>query len=284
MNLIITNEQLTALLPNVAVTVQGEVPLINKLTPFLNAAENWVSDTFLSSAIFAEICTQQDTDTLRNATIQVVVYEAFRNALPHLDVILTPNGFGIVSNSNVAPASKERITRLLDALLDNRDAAIAQLLTILSKRPDWLDTEQAEFFRATMFPDSSLAERFPRSTEGNWEQYLSLRERLIVMEEHIATHYLSAPLMDILRAQAQSGQFSTTKHKHLCRVLQSVEIDGLKSVTPAIADNMHHSLVHLVQLVRSNPDDFPEWNSSSTAELFNPPVFENKKETKGFWF
>ena len=94
MLLITNNEQLTALLPNIAVTVQGETPpLIDKLAPFLNASENWVNDTFLSSAIFAEIATRQDTGTLRAITTQVVVYEAFRRALPHLDVVLTPNGF-----------------------------------------------------------------------------------------------------------------------------------------------------------------------------------------------
>ena len=59
MLLITNNEQLTALLPNIAVTVQGETPLIDKLAPFLNASENWVNDTFLSSAIFAEIATRQ---------------------------------------------------------------------------------------------------------------------------------------------------------------------------------------------------------------------------------
>lgn len=293
MLLITTNEQLTALLPNIAVTVKGETPLIDKLAPFLNAAEQWVADTFLSSVMLAEISSRYESDSLRPTTTQVVVYEAFRRALPQLDVILTPNGFGIVSNANIAPASKERIAKLLDALLDNRDAAIAQLLTILSKRPDWLATEQAQSFRATMLPYNEIVQsqgthldflQEKSNASSTWEKYLSLRSRLIPIEEHIATHYLSATLMDILRAQAQSGQFSTPKHRHICSVLQSVEIDCLKAVTPTIADNMHHSLVHLVQFIRSHPDDFPEWHNSSTAELYNPPIFENKKEAKAFWF
>ena len=96
MILITTNEKQTALLPNVAVTVQGESPLVDKLTPFLNTYEQWASDTFLSSATFAEITALDDYDTLRSLSSQVIVYEAFRRAIPHLDVILTPNGFGIV--------------------------------------------------------------------------------------------------------------------------------------------------------------------------------------------
>jgi len=199
-------------------------------------------------------------------------------------VILTPNGFGIVNNANIAPASKERIARLVEALLENRDGAIAQLLALLRGNEAWLATEQAQFFRGTMFPDTALAERFPRSSEGRWEQYLSLRMALIPMEEHIATHYLSNELMDILRSQVQSGQFSSPKHRHICRVLQAVEVDGLKRDADDIRPDGHRALVQVVELIRQNPELFPEWHNSSTAELFNPLVFENKKSSKGYWF
>ena len=43
-------------------------------------------------------------------------------------------------------------------------------------------------------------------------------------------------------------------------------------------------LSDLVNTIRNSPKDFPEWHTSSTAELYNPPIFENKKESKGFWF
>lgn len=285
MLLITTNEQLTALLPNIAVSVEGESPLIEKLTPFLNAAEQWVCDTFLSSAMLADIISWDVADTLRNTTTQVIVYEAFRCALPHLDVILTPNGFGIVSNTNIAPASKERISRLLDSLLENRDAAIAQLLSILCRLPQWLSTEQAEFFRATMFPNTALANRFQRIAEGRWEQYNTLRLALLPIEEHIATQYISEPLISTLRAQVQSCQFSTEKHKHICRVLQAVEVDCLKDTTSTtLSSQAHRTLAQLVELIRSNPEDFPEWHDSTTAQLYAPPIFENKKESKGYWF
>ena len=57
---------------------------------------------------------------------RIVAFDAFRNAVPHLDLILTPNGFGIVNNSNIAPASKERVERLIASLLSNRDDEIEE--------------------------------------------------------------------------------------------------------------------------------------------------------------
>ena len=137
MRLVTSNEQLTALLPNIQVTVQGEVPLIEKMAPFLGMAEKWVCDVFTGQTVYDTICSLAEKNGLRAATTQAVVYEAFWRAIPHLDLILTPNGFGIVSNTNIAPASKERINRLLDTLLENRDAAISQVLSILPAETGW---------------------------------------------------------------------------------------------------------------------------------------------------
>lgn len=40
----------------------------------------------------------------------------------------------------------------------------------------------------------------------------------------------------------------------------------------------------IVELIRSNHEDFPEWHASTTAQLYTPQVFENKKESKAYWF
>ena len=285
MRLITTNEQLTALLPNIAVTVQGEIPLYDKMAPFLSMAEKWVCDVFTSEPVFDTICSLAEDNSLRAATTQIVVYEAFRRALPHLDVILTPNGFGIVSNTNIAPASKERIARLLDTLLENRDAAISQVLSLVPAETGWLSTEQGKFFAATMFPNLEVTLRFPKSSESRWKQYLSIREKAIAIEEFIATQYLSVELMDVLRSEVQSGQYRSMLHQKISRILQAVEIRCLQSTDPTAWMHFeHNALFNIVNTIKENPEEFPEWHTSSTAELYNPPVFENKKESKGFWF
>ena len=92
-------------------------------------------------------------------------------------------------------------------------------------------------------------------------------------------------LLSTLRAQVQSSQFSTAKHKHICRVLQAVEVDCLNNTTSTtISPRAHKTLTQIVELIRSNPEDFPEWHASTTAQIYTPPVFENKKDAKAFWF
>ena len=295
MRLITTNEQLNALLPNIAVTVQGEIPLIDKMAPFLGMAEKWVCDVFTSEPVFDTICSLAEDNSLRAATMQIVVYEAFRRALPHLDVILTPNGFGIVSNTNIAPASKERIARLLDTLLENRDAALLQFIPLLYVASQWNESEQCKFFAATMFPNMEVTLRFPKPSEGRWMLYLAIREKAIIIEQFCAAQYLSVELMDVLRSEVQLRQYRSMLHQKICRILKAVEVRCLQSTDPtawmhfappapeAFAEE-HDALFNIVNTIKENPEEFPEWHSSSTAELYNPPVFENKKESKEFWF
>lgn len=84
----------------------------------------WLIDNFCPKEIFDDIADRPDPSTAKVTMARIVAFDAFRSAIPHLDIILTPNGFGIVNNSNIAPASKERVERLINSLLDNLDNEI----------------------------------------------------------------------------------------------------------------------------------------------------------------
>lgn len=285
MSLITSNEQLLSLIPNTVTTVKGETALYDKMVPFLNTAEQWLTDTFLSSAIIAEIGELLDTDPLRSTATQIIAYDAFHRAIPHLDLILTPNGFGIVNNINIAPASKERVERLMASLLEHRDRLLMQMMTILPAISGWTESEQGRFFSATMFPNLEVTLQLPKSTESRWEKFLALREASIPVEEFFATQYLSKKLLEVLRSEVLTRQFRSETHRTICRMLQAIEMRCLSYNDPSASMHFQHGdLSNIVNTIRNNPEEFPEWHSSPTAELYNPAIFENKKESKGYWF
>jgi hypothetical protein len=82
-----------------------------------------------------------------------VAADAMLHAVPQLDLILTPNGFGIVNNQNIVPASKERVDRLLAGLEKLRDDALTIILSMLPAAHQWTDSEQFRYFADTMFAD-----------------------------------------------------------------------------------------------------------------------------------
>ena len=270
----------------------------------------WLIDNFCPKEIFDDIADRPDPSTAKVTMARIVTFDAFRSAIPHLDIILTPNGFGIVNNSNIAPASKERVERLVNSLLDNRDNEIESLLSMLPKETGWIESDQGRFFASTMFPNIDVTTRLPKVSCGRWEQYLTVRETLQVMEDFFARQYLSKPLLQIFRDEVQTGAYRSPLHIHACNIIRAIEIRCLRtpdptsamqlayaeSATPqqssnkfgsafgSIADYEHYYLTDIVNSIKQNPDDFAEWHVSETAKLYEPAIFENKKCDKGYWF
>ena len=272
---------LMALIPNVVTTVDGETSLFEKISQWLMSAEDWVSMTFTGNAILDGLDKIPDSDIWRH-TASLVVCEALRNAIPSLDVVLTPNGFGIVSNSNLAPASKERIERLINQMAYQRDYYINMLLDDLSYREDWRTTQQHAWFAASLlqFPKACVAGASDRIREGKeWDTFLQLRERAVTIEDAIAEKWISPEVMTQLRLV-------------LLHPVHEIQVfDVARKVRACVFNELrgnqrnHWDLDRITDYIRKHPTLFPDWATSETARLYEEPtVFKNKKESSGFWF
>lgn len=280
MKIITDNATLLRLLPNVVTSVEGETPLYDKVHPWLVIAERWVSDRFTGAAVLDAIAADPET-TIWQQTAILIMSEAMRQAIPSLDVVLTPNGFGIVSNQNVAPASKERVERLIESMTAGRDLNIDYLLDSLSERTDWQQTKQRDWFCQTLLQsprDAELGVYGPEWTGNRWEAFIELRERARNIEAAIAERWVSEALMERLR-QAIITPGSPSKDAALALRLRDCVFAELKG-----EPRRCRMLDSVVNYVRQLPEEYPEWAESDTARLFDPPVFRNEKNSKGYFF
>ena len=275
--LITNNDTLRQNLPNVFATVKGEMSLFDKVKVDIDLAENWVIETFVSTKTFNTICGYADDNPIKIITAKLIASEALRRAIPSLDLVLTPNGFGVVSNQNVAPASKERVDRLIGSLADYRDDCIANLLPLLSRESDWLGSVQASFFGETLFPDLAITDQV-KGNGSKWEKYLEHHSQVIDLEASLAEEWLSPELMSALRSENLRGDL-TAKRSEIVRQVKAQVVGYLRS-----GSFNSRRLADIVNRIRENEDDFPEWHQSETSKLFAPPVFRNEKKSKGYWF
>lgn len=275
--LINNDDTLRQYLPNVFAAVKGEVSLFDKVKVDIDLAENWVIQTFVSTKTFNTICGYTADNPIRIITAKLIASEALRRAIPSLDLVLFPNGFGVVSNQNVAPASKERVDRLIGSLADYRDDCIANLLPALVGASQWLTSSQASFFGETLFPDLAITEQV-KVSGSKWEQYLSLRPKILDIEASLAEEFFSPELMVRLRNEV----LRKTHTADLARVINAIRgqvVDLLNGGSIRMRD-----MIDVVNHIRRFPDLFPEWHASETAKLFAPPIFKNKKEARGYFF
>ena len=278
MKLITTEAQLRAHIPNLIATVKGEMPFIERLAHFLDLAEDWVKTTFTSESTFNTICGYTDGNNIKILCSRLVVADALRRAIPSLDILLTPNGFGVVSTQNLAPASKPRVDRLVGSMLAHRDDCIAALLPELVGASKWLTSSQADFFGATLFPDLGIVDAVGGATGSKWEKYLELRSKVIDLEASLAEEWLSPELMSALRKENLRRDLTPRRRE----VIRQVKAQIVGYLTAGSFSSRR--LADIVNYIRQDEDEFPEWHNSDTAELFSPPVFRNKKKSAGYFF
>lgn len=278
MKIITTDEQLRAFVPNVFVSVAGEPTFFQKLEPFLLSAETWAEQRITGPAALDEMAQMQPERIELHLLSVIIVSEAFRQAVPSLDLVLTANGFGIVSNTNVVPASKERITRLVDSLESTRDDAISSVLPYLDKLDGWANTEQQKWFKATLFPMPSMIVKLGYSTKL-WQSYLSVLDQFSVVETEIAEQWLSPEYMQLLRSYGLNESAAPAPDRRI--------LDGVRRAVLSAVKNSRLPvplLDSLVNYIIGHPEEYQVWHDSDTAKLFNPPVFVNKKESHGYFW
>ena len=276
--LITTDEQLRSHLPSIVATVKGETPFIERLSLFLDLAEDWVRTTFCSTSTFNTICGYTEVNPIRILTARLVVADALRRAIPSLDIVLTPNGFAVVNTSNLAPASRNRVESLTASMLSHRDDCIAALLPELVGASKWLISEQASFFGATLFPDLAIIDNLGLTQGSKWEKYLELRSQVIDLEASLAEEWLSPELMSALRSENLRSDLTQKRREVVCQVKAQV-VNYLQS-----GSFNSRRLADIVNYIRQNPESFSEWHQSETEKLFAPLVFRNEKNASGYFF
>ena len=276
--LITTDAQLRSHLPNIIASVKGETPFIERLALFLDLAEDWVRTTFTSETTFNTICGYTDSNPLKVLTSRLVVADALRRAIPSLDIVLSPNGFAVVNTSNLAPASKPRVDRLIGSMLSHRDDCIAALLPGLVGASKWLTSSQADFFGATLFPDLRIVDAVGGATGSKWDRYLELRPQVIDLEASLAEEWLSPELMSALRSETLRGDLNEKRHE-IVRQVKTQVVGYLRG-----GSFNSRRLADIVNYIRQNAESFEEWHKSETAKLFAPPAFRNERKASGYFF
>ena len=114
---------------NEIAVVEGEQTLFDKITLELETSENWLMSQVIGTPP-PDVVAQNTT--FYNMCVTIIACDAMRRAIPALDLVLTPNGFGVVQNNNVVPASKERVERLIASCIVRRDFTLSRLYAKLA--------------------------------------------------------------------------------------------------------------------------------------------------------
>lgn len=233
----------------------------------------------VKSLLGADLYEQRDQDlTLLNLCNRMACLAAYKTAIPHLDLALTENGFGVVSNQNQAPASSERVNRLRQQVQFSLDDSIDDLLDYLRGNELWVNTYTATaVFRSLAWNGRQQLVYFAMPN-GHRSSLDELRPKISAAEEKVK-HCISPEfydeLCDAVRLRTATAEQNTAIHKILMTIGADVTDDKAMA---------HFHVKKLVEWLDGNIRTFSTYANSTAyaANTFEP--YKNEKDDPCYFF
>ena len=232
---------------------------------------------------FLSIATDQmavPEDYANQPLLESYVYKnAAAESIPSLDLILTDSGFAVVSNQNLAPASRERVAALLASL--RRQASDARDLLLLDLcKTNWVNSQQCQLVRTTLLWCPMLARRYGiviKDTDPQGDYLLHLPA--IEQASEMATNIIGQPLMDFLithQDEYNEGAAYVRVRENTRKYMVAV-VQQNRRATEAMRQN-------LLRLLEQVENELPQYQESSTYRAAKAKNYENKPEDPTFFF
>lgn len=271
MNIEITQTLFEAAVPAFSSPTDGT---FRKMKPFLEAAKasaNKLLDGY-----------EPETDELRSRIEHMVCVEAAYRAVPELDLVLTPTGFGVVNNQNQAPASAARVSELTEELRRRSSSARDMLLLGLSKT-EWSDTRMAGevFSRLIWCPSIARSYGICYMGEETFDREYRTLAPILLHAESIVRGIIGAELLHALCEHERRGldvPEYTYVLKAACRTIAAFVMGDKYD------RSLRSALIDLRLTAEKFKNSLPEYTASKEYLAFHASRYENKKEDPIFFF
>lgn len=207
-----------------------------------------------------------------------VAISAFLVMFRELDLVLTPTGFGVVNNQNVAPASKERVDALFTSLSKQLVSAREELLMLLIKQSGWGTTIQAERSINTLCWTKSRIAQVKGIVDPDMTEYTKVIHSVRMCESVLADR-ISYEMREELLIAIRTDAVSQKQKELLDRIYIFMH--------HYIDDDINTAKLKLNQVVNylnSNIDDFGAYKNSKAYILNNSRGYQNAKQDSTYFF
>lgn len=235
----------------------------------------------LSRQILGEVGEEalETSDELREAVIKTVCLDAFLSVVRHLDLVLTPTGFGVVANNEVSPASSSRVEALIEqcrvALIVAQDRVMSHL-TVVS---GWGSTLQAKQGIQTVLWSMEgycYLTRQTSMTSKDWMAKLAAIQEADATLRKLVSDEQMDDIMCLVRGVREGNEFEGSVRLMLSRCLIMLANDMLSAYS--------NERARLLRYFDANLDKFSLYANSSAYKANHFKEFQNEKSKPAFVF
>lgn len=246
--------------------------VFDAITTELEVAEQYVAD-YLGLANYCCI-----PDHIMFLVERAVCLYAYLIAIPHLDLVLTPTGFGVVSTSNVVPASADRVNRLQTAVKAAYEDCIDGILELLRYESSWNNSDTAVQLFSSFFWNGKQLRKcgHPNAHRSDLDGMFPV----IGLSEASLRDCIGDEVVNELLAAIRTAT-ATSKQQQLIRLIEHY-------ISADIGEALYYETERLrgsiVRFLLNNIADFPTFENSSAYKAIKSETYENKKDDSCFFF
>ena len=215
---------------------------------------------------------------------QLVCLSAFLSMLRQLDLVLTPTGFGVVSNDNIAPASQFRVDALERELTYRRDMARHNMINELRRVDGWAETEQAlDNIRSFFWSPVLLRQYYYIDHKPTFDDLASFRSNIDTAENFLRKQ-LSDDLIDQLLSEERKAKFEPNHRAAKLKILDFIALFLPQNGDITDRQDTHGSFENLLRFIEDHLDDFTKYRDSTAYKANHMQAYENKADDTTFFF
>lgn len=253
------------------------------IEPFLQQAEKQIINLLIGEDLFQYIKTEPVNDNLVMLTSRLLCYTAYRDAIPFVDLIQTPNGFGVVSNNNVAPASKERVERLLascEKMIDlSTDLLINSILQTPTALIEWSKHRYFKNLTNCLFITGVNYANYSVEN-GNRADFLKAKSKLLAAQKNDLSEAISIDYVAELINQQRTNTVTADNEF----VIENCKTILAKYIEPKGEHEAEEMLQQLINFLKKNIDSYTTYKDSAEYALRNAEVYANKQTDPTYFF
>lgn len=221
-----------------------------------------------------------EDSSLVNWYKQLVCLSAFLSVLRQLDLVLTPTGFGVVSNDNLAPASKQRVDALEGELRTQYHKTLAMTLNLL-RSENWGATEQARHFIGHLYDEYTFFfETHQNASATDWDGYQQTIEEA---EEMLRTKMGDRQMDDILDAFRRGDPNRLEPYRELIAcIIRFTDTWAAKGLA-TLKQPVYRRLMRIIDS-EDNKAYFKLYRESASYQANHHEAFKNTKDSAGYVF
>lgn len=255
----------------------------NALQPFVIPADVKVKSELTGDALYAYIIALAEGHQMKASLNTLISLIAYHNAIPFVDLLQTNTGFAVVNSTNLAPASKERVERLIawcdNLIFETTDLLIRQFMALPAALVEWTKFADFKTLTSCIFISGIDFANFVKVEGEPRKAYMARRNDLLAWQSIILQNLISADYLTQLVAEIRTNTFTTGSESiiHQAKMILAKLVAGDEES----AQKLLNTLSNVLDL---NLTTYTAYAASDEYALKISPKYVNKATDTTFFF